>query len=85
MKPDARITDIVESLANAEEYVRGIIGSFIQHSFDKQQSVVRIGISGSGIAPNYSIEEPCERVPLVLNGKVVGGTSVTTVEVIEKS
>jgi len=60
MKPDARITDIIESLADAEDYVRGIMGSFIEHSFDKQQSQIRIGVSGKGVFPNYSIVEPCE-------------------------
>jgi hypothetical protein len=60
MKPDARITDIIESLADAEEYVRGIVGSFIEHGFDKQRSEIRIGVSGRGIYPNYSIIEPCE-------------------------
>ena len=60
MKPDARITDIVQTLADAEEYVRGIVGSFIQHSFDKQRSEIRIGVSGRGVFPNYSIVEPCE-------------------------
>lgn len=58
MKPDARITDIVERLANAEEYVRGIVGSFVEHGFDKQRSEIRIGVSGKGIVPNYSIVEP---------------------------
>ena len=76
LKPDAVISDIVETLTDAQEFVRGIVGSFIQHSFDKQQSVVRIGISGSGTVPNYSIEEPCERIPLVYNGEIIGGTSV---------
>jgi hypothetical protein len=38
--------------------------------------VVRNGISASGIVPNYSIEELCERVPLIYNGEIVGRTSV---------
>lgn len=38
MKPDARIADIIEALGGAEEYVRGIVGSFTEHSFDKEQS-----------------------------------------------
>ena len=60
MKPDARITDIIESLADAKDYVRGIVSSFIEHGFDKQRSQIRIGVSGKGVFPNYSIVEPCE-------------------------
>ena len=60
MKPDARITDIIEFLADAEDYVRGIVSSFIEHGFDKQRSQIRIGVSGKGVFPNYSIVEPCE-------------------------
>ena len=37
IKPDARITDIVQTLADPEEYVRRIVGSFVEHSFDKQR------------------------------------------------
>ena len=53
MKPDARIADIIETLSDAEEYVRGIVGSSIQHSFDKERSSVTIDISGTGLYPNY--------------------------------
>jgi hypothetical protein len=60
MKPNARLTDILHTLADPIEYVRGIVGSFVQYQFDKTTSIVRIGISGAGIVPNYSIETPCE-------------------------
>jgi hypothetical protein len=40
--------DIIPTLADAEEYVRGIVGSFIQHGFDKERSAVTIGVSGTG-------------------------------------
>jgi hypothetical protein len=73
MKPDARITDIIESLADAEEYVRGIVGNFIQYSFDKEQSSVTIGVSGSGLYPNYFLLEPSETPPgrrrMAFNGR----------------
>ena len=71
MKPDARITDIVESLADAENYVRGIVGSSIEHGFDKQRSQIRIGVSGKGVFPNYSIVEPCEPEERVIEGQGV--------------
>jgi len=73
MKPDALISDIVEILADAEEYVRGVVGSFIQHSFDKERSSVTIGISGTGLYPHYFILEPSEAAPgqrrMVFNGQ----------------
>jgi hypothetical protein len=73
MKPDARIAEIIETLSNAEEYVRGIVGSSIQHSFDKERSSVTIGISGTGLYPNYFTQEPSETAPgrrsMVFNGR----------------
>jgi len=62
MKPDVRVADIVESLEDAEEYVRGVVGSFVQHSFDKERSFVTIGISGTGLYPHYfADDQPQER------------------------
>jgi hypothetical protein len=80
LKTDARITDIIAALGNAEDYVRGIVGSFIGQSFDKERSEIRIGISGRGIYPNYSIIEPCEpeEISLELPG---GGTFTMTTDV----
>ena len=73
MKPDAHITDIVGTLADAEEYVRGIVESFIAHSFDKEGSSITIGVSGSGLYPNYFVLEPSEdalgRRRMVFNGR----------------
>jgi len=73
MKPDARITDIVGTLADPVEYVRRVLGSFIEHSFDKQRSSMTIGISGTGLYPNYFIQEPSEtasaRRRTVFNGQ----------------
>lgn len=76
---NARVSDILNTLADPTEYVRGILGSFIEHRFDKATSIVRIGVSGRGIAPNYSIETPCEPDPKarskshVLNRSVFNG------------
>jgi hypothetical protein len=60
LKPDARITDVLETLAKPVDYVAGIYGSFIQNSFDKERSSVTIGVSGKGVCLHYSIIEPCE-------------------------
>jgi hypothetical protein len=58
MEPNARICDVVHTLDDPIEYVRGVVGSFFEYQFDQSTSVVRIGISGTGIVPNYSIETP---------------------------
>jgi hypothetical protein len=58
-------------LADPEEYVRRIVGSFVEHSFDKQRSEIRIGVSGRGIYPNYSIIVPCEPEERVFEGQGV--------------
>jgi hypothetical protein len=47
-------------LADPIEYVRGIVGLFVVYRFDKATSIVRIGVSGSGVVQNYSIETPRE-------------------------
>jgi hypothetical protein len=65
MKPDARVSDVLDTLSNPIEYVRGIVESFVEYQFDKTASRVRIGISGNGIVPNYIIETPRERDPTV--------------------
>jgi len=57
MERDARVTDVVHTLDDPIEYVRGIVESFITYQFDKKEAVVKIGVSGKGIIPNYCIEE----------------------------
>lgn len=66
MEADSRVSDVLHTLDDPVEYVRGIAGSFVEYQFDKTTSVVRIGISGRGIVPNYSIETPCEPDPAAL-------------------
>jgi hypothetical protein len=38
--------------------VRGVLENFFLFEFDRPRSVVRIGVSGKGIIPNYAIEQP---------------------------
>jgi hypothetical protein len=40
------------------DWLKGILGNFVFHGFDSETSSIRIGITGSGIAPNYKIEHP---------------------------
>jgi hypothetical protein len=57
MQSDARIQDVLHTLSNPEDFVRGILGSFINEGFDRDEAVVRIGILGPGAAPHYCIEQ----------------------------
>jgi hypothetical protein len=70
MGPNARIEDVLDTLAEPVGYLRGIIGSFVEFSFDKAVSVVRIGTSGRGIFSNYVIETPCQPDPNRMNSTV---------------
>ena len=57
MEADASIIDVVHTLDDPVEYVRGVVGSFFAYHFDAEKAVVRIGTSGKGIIPNYCIEQ----------------------------
>jgi hypothetical protein len=57
MEQDARIEDVLTTLSNPVDFVRGIVGSFIEGKFDRDQAIVRIGVSGIGVAPHYCIEQ----------------------------
>ena len=56
--PDSKVSDIVGTLSNPTEYVRRIIENFVGDKFDRQNAVVRIGVTGAGIVPHYKIEYP---------------------------
>ena len=57
MRPDSCIEDVFPTLPNPEEFVRGILESFVSEKFDRNEAVVRIGTSGKRFQPHYSIEE----------------------------
>jgi len=64
MRPDSRIEDVLPTLKDPEEYVRGILASFIHGQFSQDEAIIRIGVSGGGIAPHYCIEQGRETVKL---------------------
>jgi hypothetical protein len=41
METNVRISDVIHTLADPVEYVRGVVGSFVEYQFDKATSVVR--------------------------------------------
>jgi hypothetical protein len=56
-----RISDLIHALADPVEYINGMVCNFVVHGYDPETSVVRIGITGAGVAPNYRIEKPSYR------------------------
>ncbi len=52
----ATIKDVLHTLRDPVEYVRGVLGNFYACGLSTEQSSVRIGVSGNGIVPNYKIE-----------------------------
>lgn len=73
MRSDARIQDILHTLSNPEDFVRGILGNFINEKFDRNEAVVRIGISGTGVAPHYCIEQGSSTSALPSLGLEING------------
>ena len=56
------IRDIIPSLANAEEYVRNVLGHMAAFKRRQIEPVVRIGTTGEGIVPHYRIEPYSKKV-----------------------
>jgi hypothetical protein len=53
-----RISDLINSLANPVEYLTGIAENFVCYGYDPETCMIRSGIKGAGINPNYRIEKP---------------------------
>jgi hypothetical protein len=58
LAPTTRIIDLVHTLSEPTDYIRNILGNFVSRGYDPETSVIRIGIKGMGLAPNYKISEP---------------------------
>ena len=56
--PSSRISDLIHVLSDPNEYVSGVLGNFVSHGYNPETSAIRIGVKGTGVAPNYKIEEP---------------------------
>jgi hypothetical protein len=67
-----RISDLIHALTDPVEYINGVAANFVSYGYDPETCVIRHGIKGAGIAPNYRIEEPS--VPITIN---VCGTTIT--------
>ncbi len=56
--PSSRVSDLINVLSDPVAYVSGVLSNFAFYGYDRDASTVRIGITGTGIFPNYKIEEP---------------------------
>ncbi len=54
---DSRFIDVAHLLIDPN-YVRHVITNFVSNGYDPATAKVRMGITGTGAAPNYKIEEP---------------------------
>jgi hypothetical protein len=53
---NATIEEIIDYLDNPVEYVRGVFGNMHKCKKDHGTAFVKIGTTGSGIAPHYRVE-----------------------------
>ena len=72
MRSDAHIEDVLHTLSDPEDYVRGIVGSFISEGFNRDEAVIRIGVSGTGVAPHYCIEQGSETSTILNSVRIEG-------------
>jgi hypothetical protein len=73
---DATIADVLTTLKNPKQYLRGVLENLHACKSQKQMGqksevVTRIGITGEGIAPYYRIDYSAE-----LSGKGLGGRTM---------
>ena len=50
------IADVLHTLAQPEEYVRGVLANVFRSELDRDRLVVRIGVTGEGLWPNYKFD-----------------------------
>lgn len=61
---DATVTDVLSMLKGSESYVCGMLGNLHACQRKHGNAAARIGITGGGKAPNYTIEFEREKAPL---------------------
>jgi hypothetical protein len=52
------VTEIICNSEHPVTYVTGILDNFVAHGHDRATDVVRVGVTGTGVYPNYRIEKP---------------------------
>ena len=73
----SRISDLIHVLSDPSEYVRGVLGNFVFYRFNPQTSAIWIGVKGTGVAPNYKIEEPSVPFTITVGSRPIYEMPVT--------
>ncbi len=58
------VVDLLPRLADPAAWLTGLLSNFVSHGYDPEASVIRHGLTGDGIVPNYIIQEPSRPVVL---------------------
>jgi hypothetical protein len=56
LRPSDTLSDILDTLKEPSEYVRGVLGNLMTCKKEHGSACVRIGTTGGGISPHYRIE-----------------------------
>lgn len=56
LNENATVRDILNSLRDPEEYVRGVLGNMVDYKNRRGSVLFRMGISGEGVIPNYRLQ-----------------------------
>jgi len=67
---NATIRDVLGTLSNPVEYVRGVFQNLHEMRRENRRVVVRIGSQGYGSAPHYRVDEQTQREKLFSPGEV---------------
>ncbi len=74
MQSSAHIEDIINTLFDSRKFIVRLLENFSTYGFDRENAVIRIGVSGTGRFPNYCIQEGCgERSVKILHEVVLRG------------
>jgi len=74
---NATVNEVVHLLDDPTAFIQGILENFVVYGYDPHSSVVRIGVSGFGSAPNYKIENQPHHDTYPIPNEQGGSTTVT--------
>ena len=65
---DATLRDVRSMLPKAESFVRKILGVMLEHKQGHGPIIMRLGITGTGQAPNYRLENTKGQAVVAIDG-----------------
>ena len=60
---------VVHQLAEPEKWLEKALGNFVAYDYNVGTDVIRYGLTGNGIMPNYIIQEPSRQVTLAIGSQ----------------